>query len=247
MLVKRGSISQIVIASTIAFSFLVAHMFTWPYKSRLDNIFRATTEAHVFITVYLALVLQYDLSYEGNAKTTYEHVMFWSFILFVPLAFLATIALKLRQLRRELHESNQGEDGLQAANALTARLHAFHLCRFGLADRSIASIAILVWCRTAGVVANFAAQVLVQLPSKMDVSRARGMITHPPVSAGPALGRWWWRTRLGLATSAQNIKLQSMGRPKQMNHTQPHGCAAVNASTSTRAKRCTYATREGLL
>ena len=136
LLVRRGSISQIVIASTIAFSFLVAHMFTWPYKSRLDNIFRATTEAHVFVTVYLALVLQYDLSYEGNAKTTYEHVMFWSFILFVPIAFLATIALKLRQLRRELNETNQGEDGLQAANALTARLHAFHLCRFGLADHA---------------------------------------------------------------------------------------------------------------
>jgi hypothetical protein len=57
----RGSVAQVTIALVISFAFLAAHMYFWPYKAHLDNMFRMATEFQVFMSIATALVLRTDL------------------------------------------------------------------------------------------------------------------------------------------------------------------------------------------
>ena len=98
MLVDRGGVGQLAIAIIIAFGFLSTHLLSWPYKRPSDNLLRASTEAHVFLAVMLALVLKNDLQYENISAEVYENIMFWSFIIMVPVAFVLAVRAKLIEL-----------------------------------------------------------------------------------------------------------------------------------------------------
>lgn len=136
----RRSVSQLVVAVAIAVVFLMMHAAALPFKTKSDNLFRASTEVHVFITVFLALVLRNDLQYEGYAEQILVHAMFWSFILFVPCVLFTTIALKMKEVRNELKKNDQDDkQGAQSDKKGTPkpvqeRVRAFHLFRLGLAD-----------------------------------------------------------------------------------------------------------------
>jgi hypothetical protein len=142
MLVDRGSVGQLALASIIAFIFLSMHLLCWPYKRPSDNILRAATEGHIFLAVMLALVLKHDLHHEKVQASFYEHLLFWSFIAMVPFAFIFLVWFKLREIVPLLrqHEDKQGKEHNDAASStpdvVAARLHAFTMCKFGLADIS---------------------------------------------------------------------------------------------------------------
>jgi hypothetical protein len=114
----------------------------WPYKRPSDNILRAATEGHIFLAVMLALVLKHDLHHEKVQASFYEHLLFWSFIAMVPFAFIFLVWFKLREIVPLLrqHEDKQGKEHNDAASStpdvVAARLHAFTMCKFGLADIS---------------------------------------------------------------------------------------------------------------
>ena len=142
MLVDRGSVGQLALASIIAFIFLSMHLLCWPYKRPSDNILRAATEGHIFLAVMLALVLKHDLHHEKVQASFYEHLLFWSFIAMVPFAFIFLVWFKLREIVPLLrqHEDKQGKEhndaGSSIPDVVAARLHAFTMCKFGLADIS---------------------------------------------------------------------------------------------------------------
>eukprot|EP01047_Picozoa_sp_COSAG01_P029060 COSAG01_NODE_1979_length_8743_cov_18.850069_6_plen_1614_part_00 len=68
LMAGRGSIAQLAVAIALSFCFFALHMLTLPYKINADNIFRATTEFHVFVAITVALVYQTDLSMETVAS-----------------------------------------------------------------------------------------------------------------------------------------------------------------------------------
>jgi hypothetical protein len=122
MLFPRRSVSQLVVAVAISGGFLTMHVAVKPFKTSMDNVFRTTTELHVFITVCLALALRHDLQYEGHAEQTFEHVMFWSFVLLVPCALIATVAAKAWKLRGELERLDKDiEKGTQSDETHSCR------------------------------------------------------------------------------------------------------------------------------
>ena len=128
LLVGRGTIAQLSVAIILSFGFFSLQMATWPYKQQQDNILRATTEGHVFVVITTALVLKQDLSWEGWQDGFYDTVLFTTFILCVPVAFVGCIVSKLRHVhavvnRRKTKDLKRGERRL-----------AFDLQRLGLAS-----------------------------------------------------------------------------------------------------------------
>eukprot|EP01047_Picozoa_sp_COSAG01_P002788 COSAG01_NODE_76_length_28332_cov_298.876992_18_plen_399_part_00 len=94
----RGSVAQLASAATISFAFFALHIKAWPYKTDPDNWFRAATELHVFIAITTAMVLKSNLDMEAVTEDFYGPVLFWSFIVFVPLAFGKTVWNKVQRM-----------------------------------------------------------------------------------------------------------------------------------------------------
>lgn len=97
-------------------------------KIHADNMLRAATEAHVFIVITTALVFKQDLTWESWNESVYDVVLFTSFLLMVPMAFVAAVATKLLHVHRLLN-LKKGQDIWQ-----DRRLLAFHLQKLGLAS-----------------------------------------------------------------------------------------------------------------
>ena len=150
LLVGRGSVAQLSAAIVLSFGFFALQMKTWPYKVEQDNLFRAATEAHVFIVIITALVLKNDLRWEILQIGAYDYVLFISFIVLVPTAFVMTVFSKLRYVQEALGKP-QSSDSAKARRAL-----AFDLQALGLAtdsDRHLLKRYIDGW----GVTKTFAA------------------------------------------------------------------------------------------
>ena len=124
----RGSTFQLSIAIVMSLLFFAVHILTLPYKVMADNAFRAATELHVFIAIAVALIHKTDLSMETVTADAYVAALFISFILLVPVAFVASIFAKVR------HMSQVVENALSTDEipAIEVRRRAFELNMLGL-------------------------------------------------------------------------------------------------------------------
>eukprot|EP01047_Picozoa_sp_COSAG01_P013587 COSAG01_NODE_643_length_14566_cov_31.994194_4_plen_476_part_00 len=100
------------------------------YKIKQDNILRATTEAHVFIVIMVALVLKQDLSFEDFQTGFYDGVLSTSFVILVPGAAFSAIVSKLRYVRKVLSRERDSK----TSNAAHDRRLSFDLQALGLAS-----------------------------------------------------------------------------------------------------------------
>ena len=132
LLVGRGSIAQLCAAMVLSFAFFSLHMKTWPYKIEQDNILRATTEAHVFIVIMVALVLKQDLTFEFFQEGFYDALLLGSFIVCVPLAAFVAVISKLKYVRQVLSR----ERGTKTSKVDFDRRLSFELQALGLASDS---------------------------------------------------------------------------------------------------------------
>eukprot|EP01047_Picozoa_sp_COSAG01_P020513 COSAG01_NODE_1169_length_11408_cov_35.108056_3_plen_2198_part_00 len=127
LIVRRGSIAQLAAAILLAFVFFALHIKTWPYKQKDDNMFRAATELHVFIVILVALILQNDLRWELLTVDAYDYILFLSFFLLVPGAFLLTVYRKIRYVNSRVNK-------MAGVDARERRRRAFDLQALGLGD-----------------------------------------------------------------------------------------------------------------
>lgn len=128
--VGRGSIAQLSAAIVLSFAFFSLQMKTWPYKIEQDNLFRASTEAHVFIVIMVALVLKNDLRWEMMGIEAYDMILFISFIALVPMAGLLAVFSKLKYVQDVLNKPRS------TTSAKDRRALAFDLQALGLATDS---------------------------------------------------------------------------------------------------------------
>ena len=70
-----------------------------------DNILKAITEVHIFLTLITALLIKSDQLDEAQIKL-YDWALFVLFVLFVPVTFVTTVAWKLTKMRRALTETH---------------------------------------------------------------------------------------------------------------------------------------------
>jgi hypothetical protein len=128
--VGRGSIAQLSVALVLSFAFFALQMKTWPYKINTDNLFRAATEAHVFIVIATALIMKNDLRWEPLGIDAYDYILFGSFILLVPVAFVLAVSSKLKHIQHVLNIKRNVDSTIEQ------RQMAFDLQVVGLAEHS---------------------------------------------------------------------------------------------------------------
>lgn len=127
LLVGRGTVAQLSSAIVLAFFFFALQLMCWPYKVNSDNVFRAATELHVFIAIMIALVLKLDLSWETVGVDAYDWILFTSFLILVPGAFIAAVFTKIRFVNRVV----KSMDGLDSREK---QRRAFDLHVLGLGE-----------------------------------------------------------------------------------------------------------------
>lgn len=94
---ELGTTSQVVVALALSFFFFGLHLRLMPFRHVEDNILRGTSETHLFIIMAMVLTLRSDLSDERWGVETYDMVATVLFVLFVPVAMVATIVYKWQQ------------------------------------------------------------------------------------------------------------------------------------------------------
>eukprot|EP01043_Picozoa_sp_COSAG02_P050298 COSAG02_NODE_5155_length_4583_cov_2.407449_2_plen_1311_part_00 len=117
ILVGRGSSAQLAIALVLSFFFFSLQLSVAPFKLTQDNLFRASTECHVFLVLVAALMMRTEPV--GYEDALYDWVLSATFIVLVPGAFMVTVASKV-----QLALSAQSSAGVDAA---------FNRFRLGLA------------------------------------------------------------------------------------------------------------------
>eukprot|EP01046_Picozoa_sp_COSAG06_P015371 COSAG06_NODE_982_length_11218_cov_22.274845_1_plen_1477_part_00 len=117
VLVGRGSSAQLAIAIVLSFFFFSLQLSVAPFKLNQDNMFRASTECHVFLVLVAALMMRTEPV--GYEDTSYDWILSGTFILLVPGAFVITVVSKIR-----FALSAQSSTGVDAA---------FNRFRLGLA------------------------------------------------------------------------------------------------------------------
>ena len=132
------------VAILLSFGFFALQMKTWPYKVNTDNLFRAATELHVFLVITTALVLKNDLTWEPVTTDAYDYVLFGSFLILVPGAFVVAIVSKLLHIRKVLAVERSTD------NNLMQRQLAFDLQVLGLAEHSDRRAYVCFLSSTAG-------------------------------------------------------------------------------------------------
>ena len=128
LVVGRGSVAQLSTAIALAFGFFAVQMRSWPYKVHSDNMFRAASELHVFIVITTALVLKNDLTIEIVTEDTYDFILFFSFLVLVPLAFVISVISKVRFMKQAVTNGLQ----LKVVEPAEMRRRSFELHLVGL-------------------------------------------------------------------------------------------------------------------
>jgi hypothetical protein len=94
VLVGRGSSAQLAIAIILSFMFFSLQLSVAPFKLTQDNLFRASTECHVFLVLVAALMMRTEpVGYEDSS---YDWILSATFILLVPGAFMITVLSKVK-------------------------------------------------------------------------------------------------------------------------------------------------------
>ena len=107
VLFGRGSVAQIFLAVLISFGFFSMQMKFSPYRHWEDNWLKASTEAMIFFTIIVALVLRArDLAGERFQTEFYGRVLEALFFLLVPTAFFVVLVIKFRYMWRRVSDSS---------------------------------------------------------------------------------------------------------------------------------------------
>lgn len=94
VLVGRGTAVQLAVAIVLSFFFFSLQLSMAPFKLNQDNLFRASTECHVFLVLVAALMMRTEPV--GYEDTSYDWVLSATFIVLVPGALVATVVSKVR-------------------------------------------------------------------------------------------------------------------------------------------------------
>jgi hypothetical protein len=116
VVVSRGSVAQIICASVFSLGFIILHFKLWPYKISADNVFKAQVEVQIFMTIQIALVLKVDIEGlrgrpaldEVVDESFYDAALLVLFVLNVPIGFVCTVAIKMRDARRQRRRDPHG-------------------------------------------------------------------------------------------------------------------------------------------
>ncbi len=143
VVVGRGSIGQLFVAVCISFVCFSLQIHLTPYKHFEDNLLKASVEAHLVLTVTIALALkclEYQSSSSAATASTasiYDFVLVLSFVICVPTVFIWSVWKKHAMLANALLSQHlastqdvAAEDGHGGSTA--ARQRAIHLLQLGL-------------------------------------------------------------------------------------------------------------------
>ena len=122
--VGRGSTFQVCVGMWTCLIFLVAHVATMPFRFYEDNVLKASSEFHLFLTLMLVLVLKVDLSGEFLVEHGYDIILTTTFLVAVPGVALVAIVHKWwgsERIARQ-HLSNSLEAKREPCDALFRRL-----------------------------------------------------------------------------------------------------------------------------
>ena len=123
--VQQGSVLQICAGLATSFVFFAAHVRTLPFRHFEDNVLKATTEAHLFIILVLALTLKSGLENEQFDESFYDTACTVLFVIFVPLALIACVAHKWHTVVQHNIDASEHYTHTQVLQA------AFHRHRLG--------------------------------------------------------------------------------------------------------------------
>ena len=133
-----GSAGQIAVGSMLAFAFSTWQVKAWPYKQSADNYLRTATEIEVFLLTMVAFVFISNDYVENKEEydSTLDLFLMVSFVVLVPLAFIATIVSKVKTTEHDEREARTAA----ADGTVSGDLHrAFRAYTMGItseADRS---------------------------------------------------------------------------------------------------------------
>ena len=150
LVVRRGSVGQAMVSLCLSVFFLALQAKNWPYKIDWDNRLRMATEAHVCLTIAVALAfcsnLDSDLGPAFGAddpdglealqadieqrKRVYDWLLVSTFIACVPGALVVTMLAKIKLIQRVLHDS--ATTGMAHGTATRDDLMRFRYERFRL-------------------------------------------------------------------------------------------------------------------
>ena len=90
-------------AACLSVGFIILHFGRWPYKLAADNVFKAMVEVQIFLIILVALVLKIDLEALGEVvgEGAYDAAVITLFVLNVPVGFVCTVAVKMRDASRQ--------------------------------------------------------------------------------------------------------------------------------------------------
>jgi hypothetical protein len=135
----RGSVAQLFLAVVISFITFSMQITLQPYKHWEDNLLKAAVEVHIFLLVSVALVLKCLRYGEGAADEVlpvgfYDTVLIGSFVVGVPVGFLATICAKRAMMQQVLQDPLAAESGggVDGDNSAVTKRRAIQLLHLGL-------------------------------------------------------------------------------------------------------------------
>ena len=126
----------------VCFRAFALNLLVFTDKLSIDNVFKATVEVQIFVTVLVALLLKCNLAEEVVGSTFYDTVAVTLFVFNVPIAFTATCIAKLRHGRWLLNHRREALDACGALKTDSVHLDnrdvsiAFALHKAGLAGPS---------------------------------------------------------------------------------------------------------------
>lgn len=137
---------QLFAALTLSFAFLAAQLTCKPMKLVQDNVFKATTELHIFLAILVAIFLKVEDP--THRQQTVEHkeilglVLVWSFVLLVPVTFMIILASKIAYVASVLSHTHTDADsngngtvqGHEDDSDSHTLHHSFQRFQIGLAD-----------------------------------------------------------------------------------------------------------------
>ena len=107
VLFGRGSVAQVILALCLCFLFFSLQMKMFPYRHAEDNWLKACTEAQIFLTVVVAMLLKCDMSTEAIQMPTYDTLLVCSFMFLTPIPFVLAIWAKRRAFKQfDLDDTN---------------------------------------------------------------------------------------------------------------------------------------------
>ena len=145
----QGSLSQIFVGLCMSVVSLGAQIRFEPYKQAQDNDLKLVTEAALFLTLLVALMLKAEPAGRGSGEmlsdTAYDILLVGVFAIVLPAAFVATVWSEQGQMRQALAPAN-GDRAATNANERRRALKLFQvsetwqIAKFVSADQRVCTV-----------------------------------------------------------------------------------------------------------